>query len=154
MPESPHPTVDPQTRTPTSSLALDPEQDAAAVPDSGPESKASAVAAGDRVPASRSKWFRWRKDGRALIAYLLDSEVHTYAFSVAANAIISFIPFIVLLYTLCGSVFHLTTMVNVVSDMVNYFLPSNQEFVAASLAAAAPHHGVQLLSLVMIVISC
>src|SRR5580692_2867792 len=51
-------------------------------------------------PATQSKWYRWRKDGKALIAYLLDSEVHTFAFSVAANAIISFIPFIVLLYTL------------------------------------------------------
>ena len=57
------------------------------------------------------KWYRWRKDGRALASYLLDSEVHTYAFSVAANAIISFIPFIVLLYTLARSVFRSTTMV-------------------------------------------
>ena len=48
----------------------------------------------------------WRKSGTALIAYLLDSEVHTFAFSVAANAIISFIPFVVLLYTLALSVFH------------------------------------------------
>ena len=48
----------------------------------------------------------WRKSGTALIAYLLDSEVHTFAFSVAANAIISFIPFIVLLYTLVFTVFH------------------------------------------------
>jgi membrane protein len=108
----------------------------------------------DTEPVSRSKWYRWRRDGKALIAYLLDSEVHTYAFSVAANSIISFIPFIVLLYTLSGSVFHSNTMVIVVGDMVHYFLPSNQEFVAASLAAAAPHHGVQLLSLVMILISC
>jgi YihY family inner membrane protein len=108
----------------------------------------------DAEPVSRSKWYRWRRDGKALIAYLLDSEVHTYAFSVAANSIISFIPFIVLLYTLSGSVFHSNTMVIVVGDMVHYFLPSNQEFVAASLAAAAPHHGVQLLSLVMILISC
>ena len=108
----------------------------------------------DVEPVSRSKWYRWRRDGKALIAYLLDSEVHTYAFSVAANAIISFIPFIVLLYTLSRSVFHSNTMVLVVGDMVHYFLPSNQEFVAASLAAAAPRHGVQLLSLVMILISC
>src|ERR1700722_3829491 len=108
----------------------------------------------DVEPVSRSKWYRWRRDGKALIAYLLDSEVHTYAFSVSANAIISFIPFIVLLYTLSGSVFHSNMMVMVVGDMVHYFLPSNQEFVAASLAAAAPHHGVQLLSLVMILISC
>jgi membrane protein/epoxyqueuosine reductase len=113
-----------------------------------------AVAQNDLVPVSRSKWYRWRRDGKALIAYLLDSEVHTFAFSVAANSIISFIPFIVLLYTLSRSVFHSQPMVEVVSDMVHYFLPSNQEFVAASLAAAAPRHGVQALSLVMILISC
>ena len=45
------------------------------------------------------------KDGTALIAYLLDSEVHTFAFSVAANAILSFIPFVILLYTLALSSF-------------------------------------------------
>ncbi len=39
------------------------------------------------VPATESKWYSWRKDGTALVNYLLDSEVHTYAFSVAANAI-------------------------------------------------------------------
>jgi YihY family inner membrane protein len=105
-------------------------------------------------PATKSKWYRWRHDGRALVAYLLDAEVHTFAFSVAANAIISFIPFIVLLYTLSRSVFHSTLMVTVVGDMVHYFLPSNQDFVAASLAATAPRHGVQILSIVMILISC
>ncbi len=71
-----------------------------------------------------SKWYRWRKDGTALIAYLLDSEVHTFAFSVAANAIISFIPFVVLLYTLALSVFHSEAMKGVVDQMVNYYLPS------------------------------
>jgi membrane protein len=110
----------------------------------------------DIEPVSRSKWYRWRRDGKALIAYLLDSEVHTYAFSVAANAIISFIPFIVLLYTLSGSVFHSAAMVNVVSDMVNYFLPSTakQGFLTYNLEAVVPRHGVQFLSLVMILISC
>src|SRR6202789_4722110 len=76
------------------------------------------------APAAQSKWYRWRRDGKALIAYLLDSEVHTFAFSVAANAIISFIPFVVLLYTLALSVFHSEAMKGVVDDMVNYFLPS------------------------------
>jgi uncharacterized BrkB/YihY/UPF0761 family membrane protein len=105
-------------------------------------------------PVTHSKWYRWRKDGTALMAYLLDSEVHTYAFSVAANAIISFIPFIVLLYTLARSVFHSTMMVTVVGDMVHYFLPSNQDFYAKTLLAVAPRHGVQILSLVMILVSC
>jgi uncharacterized BrkB/YihY/UPF0761 family membrane protein len=80
--------------------------------------------------------------------------VHTYAFSVAANAIISFIPFIVLLYTLSRSIFHSAMMVTVVGDMVRYFLPSNQNFFAESLLAAAPRHRVQFLSLVMILVSC
>ena len=127
------------------------------VPDSGTNGEAAMLVAGgqnDVEPASHSKWYRWRRDGKALVAYLLDSEVHTFAFSVAANAILSFIPFIVLLYTLSRSVFHSTMMVSVVGDMVRYFLPSNQEFVAASLAAVAPRHGVQALSLVMILVSC
>ena len=84
----------------------------------------AAAATGPEQPVAQSKWYRWRKSGTALIAYLLDSEVHTFAFSVAANAIISFIPFIVLLYTLALSVFHSQDMVKIVDNIVNYFLPS------------------------------
>lgn len=109
---------------------------------------------GPSPPAAASKWYRWRRDGKALVEYLLDSEVHTFAFSVAANAILSFIPFIVLLYTLARSVFHSPTMVTVIGDMVRYFLPSNQDWVATNLALAAPRHGVQVFSLFMILISC
>ena len=119
------------------------------------EAADSAVATGAAVqPPVTSKWYRWRRGGVALMRYLLDSEVHTYAFSVAANAIISFIPFIVLLYTLSRSVFHSQMMVHVVGEMVHYFLPSNQDWVAASLANAAAREGVQWISLVMILISC
>ncbi len=107
-------------------------------------------------PATRSKWYRWRKDGTALIRYLLDSEVHTFAFSVAANAILSFIPFTVLLYTLSHSVFHSDTMRDVVTDMVNYFLPSvaSKDWIAHGLQGAAAGQGVQFLSLLMILIAC
>jgi YihY family inner membrane protein len=108
-------------------------------------------------PAKRSKWYRWRKDGTSLVNYLLDSEVHTFAFSVAANAILSFIPFIVLLYTLAMSVFHSPSMVRMVSEMVHYFMPSNQDFVARNLdavAIASSQHGVQVFSLIMILVAC
>jgi len=106
------------------------------------------------VPAVQSKWYLWRKDGTALVSYLLDSEVHTFAFSVAANAILSFIPFIVLLYTLAQSVFHSPMMVTVINQMVSYFMPSNQNFVAAKLQQVASHQGVQAFSLVMILVAC
>ena len=107
-------------------------------------------------PVTESKWYRWRKDGRALIAYLMDSEVHTFAFSVAANAILSFIPFFVLLYTLAWSVFHSKVLVGVVSEMVAYFLPTTAKegWIANNLIAVVPSHGVQALSVVMILISC
>jgi membrane protein/epoxyqueuosine reductase len=110
------------------------------------------------LPAKISKWYRWRKDGTALVSYLLDSEVHTFAFSVAANAILSFIPFIVLLYTLADTVFHGSKLMKeVINDMVAYFLPSNQDFIARNLADVATvssRHGVQIFSLVMILIAC
>lgn len=111
------------------------------------------------VPVQLSKWYRLRRSCASLISYLLDSEVHTYAFSVAANAIISFIPFIVLLYTLALSVFHSQAMVEVVNQMVLYYLPSttHQDWMTTNLkdvAILSSRHGVQLLSLVMILISC
>ena len=105
-------------------------------------------------PAVVSKWYQWRKDGTALFAYLLDSEVHTFAFSVAANAILSLIPFIVLLYTLAKAVPGSTTMVAAVNEMVHYFLPSNQDFYTLYLDKVAPGNGVKTLSLLMILISC
>jgi membrane protein len=116
----------------------------------------------DSQPVALSKWYRWRKHGVAIADYLLDAEVHTYAFSVAANAIISFIPLIVLLYTIALSVFHSQEMVNVVNKIVEQFLPTtakqgNQGFLTYSLeavAAMSSRHGVQALSLVMILVSC
>ena len=110
------------------------------------------------VPVEESKWFIWRSNGTALIRYLLDSEVHTFAFSVAANAILSFIPFVLLMYKLTHFVFRSEEMRkmmgDVIFDMVKYFFPSNQEFVAGSLRGIASMHSVTILSLVMILIAC
>lgn len=111
-------------------------------------------------PPQLSKWYRLRQDGTALAKYLLDSEVHTFAFSVAANAILSFIPLVVLLYTLALSVFHSHAMVGVVNDMVDYFLPSvtrQPGWLAANIestAALSSRHGIQAFSLLMILVSC
>ena len=106
------------------------------------------------LPAKQSKWYHWRKDGTALIHYLLDSEVHTFAFSVAANAILSFIPFIVLLYALSQKFFNSEMMVKVVSAMVNLFFPSDQDFLVRNLPLIASHVGMQVFSLIMILVAC
>lgn len=106
---------------------------------------------------AESKWYQLRQNGTALVRYLLDSEVHTYAFSVAANTILSFIPFIVLLYTIAQAVFHSQEMAKVVSDIVTYFMPSmpvDISYFTSRLAQVAPHHKIQFFSLVVILISC
>lgn len=112
------------------------------------------IAPAPAVPVEESKWFIWRSNGTALIRYLLDSEVHTFAFSVAANAILSFIPFVVLLYKLAHSVFHSVAMEKAINEMVWYFFPSNQSFVLKYLYPVAVHQGVQVLSLIMILVAC
>jgi YihY family inner membrane protein len=98
--------------------------------------------------------FEWRRDGKVLLHYLLDSEVHTFAFSVAANAILSFIPFIVMLYTIAHGVLHSQQMMDSIGDFIKYLLPSNQDWVAAHLAAVAPNRGVRVISLLLILVSC
>lgn len=90
----------------------------------------------------------------ALFKYMIQTQVHTYAFSVAANVILSLFPFIVLLLTLSRRVFHSRSMEQVVGEMISTFLPSNQAFVMRNMQLLAhPHHGVQMFSIVMLLIS-
>ncbi|HEX3437691.1 MAG TPA: YihY/virulence factor BrkB family protein, partial [Pseudacidobacterium sp.] len=90
----------------------------------------------------------------SLVRYLAQTEVHTYAFSVAANAILSLFPFIVFMFTLARRVFHSQAMESVIGDMLRYFLPSNQDFVVRNMSLLAnPHGGVQVASIIMLLIS-
>src|SRR3954466_16397839 len=73
----------------------------------------------------------------ALGRYMMKTEVHTYAFSVAAQVILSLFPFIVLLLTLSEKVFHSGKMTDVVGDMISNFLPNHQEFVMRNMKALA-----------------
>src|SRR5438105_11067266 len=71
------------------------------------------------------------------VGYLLHTEVHTFAFSVAANAILSFFPFVLLLMTLVLRVFHSPTMFRVIVELLRDYVPSGQEFVIRNLSALA-----------------
>jgi membrane protein len=90
----------------------------------------------------------------ALARYLGQTEVHTYAFSVAANAILSLFPFIVMMFTVARDVFHSTAMANSISGMLHDLLPSNQDFVVRNMALLVhPRGSVQLASVIMLLIS-
>ncbi len=68
-------------------------------------------------------------------AYLMRTDVHTFAFSVAANAIISFFPFVLVLLTLIRRVFHSRAMNDVVLQLLRSYLPAGQEFVIRNISA-------------------
>lgn len=88
------------------------------------------------------------------LKYLLRTEVHTFAFSVAANAILAFFPFVVLLMTLIRRVFHSKTMYEVVKQLLMDYLPAGQDFVVRNLnALVGAKHRVQLASLVMLLVT-
>jgi membrane protein len=90
----------------------------------------------------------------ALARYMARTEVHTYAFSVAANTILSLFPFIVLLLTLSRNVFHSHSMEEVVGDMMKNLLPVGQDFVMRNMQLLAhPHKHTQLFSVVMLLIT-
>ncbi len=91
---------------------------------------------------------------RSTARYLLRTEVHTFAFSVAANSILSFFPFLLLLMTLIRYVFHSQVMYGIVENLLRDYLPTGQEFVIRNLNAlvGAPHRA-QIFSLAMLLIT-
>ncbi len=88
------------------------------------------------------------------VKYLMRTEVHTFAFSVAANAILSFFPFVVLLLTLIRRVFHSRVMADVVVNLLRDYLPAGQDFVIRNLNAMVnSRQRVQVVSLIILLIT-
>jgi membrane protein len=88
------------------------------------------------------------------VKYLLRTEVHTFAFSVAANAILSFFPFMLLLLTIIRRVLHSRLMYEVVVDLLRDNLPAGQDFVIRNLnALVGARHQAQILSLLILLVT-
>jgi membrane protein len=84
--------------------------------------------------------------------FLTSCEAHTYAYSVAANAILALVPFLVLLITLA----HLTRSwpaEQMIYQMVAAYLPAGAVELKGDLYRLTAHRGVQIFSLVMLAIS-
>ncbi|MGB7585914.1 MAG: YihY/virulence factor BrkB family protein [Terriglobales bacterium] len=86
--------------------------------------------------------------------YLLRTEVHTFAFSVAANAILSFFPFVLLLLTLIRRVFHSRAMYEVIVQLLRDNLPAGQDFVIRNLnALVGARQRAQIFSLLILLVT-
>ena len=108
-------------------------------------------------PASPAVHRRPRRNAGLLLAtvkYLTQTDVHTFAFSVAANAILSFFPFVVLMMTLIRRVFHSDVMYKVVVQLLRDYLPAGQDFVIRNLNSMVnSRQRVQVVSLVILLIT-
>jgi membrane protein len=88
------------------------------------------------------------------VKYLMRTDVHTFAFSVAANAILSFFPFVMLMMTLIRRVFHSRVMYEVVLQLLRDYLPAGQDFVIRNLNSMVnSRQRVQFLSLIILLIT-
>jgi len=88
------------------------------------------------------------------VKYLMRTDVHTFAFSVAANSILSFFPFVVLLMTVIRRVFHSRVMSDVIIDLLRDYLPAGQDFVIRNLNSMVnSRQRVQAASLIILLIT-
>jgi membrane protein len=117
---------------------------------------AAAAAVAESAASLPQREKRRRSSGviASTVKYLLRTDVHTFAFSVAANAILSFFPFVVLLMTLIRRVFHSRVMADVVAELLRDYLPAGQDFVIRNLNAMVnSRQRVQVFSLLILLIT-
>lgn len=132
-------------------MATESPESATGMKPAGSEKLSSELAA---APSRRVEKSGTLQQVIALGHYMARTEVHTYAFSVAAQVILSLFPFIVLLLTLSQKVFHSAKMVDVVGDMMSNFLPNHQEWIMRNMRVLAFSHAkVRMFSVVMLLIT-
>src|SRR5579871_5454606 len=89
------------------------------------------------IQPHRSLWTRWSPSLR----YLLSTEVHVYAFAIAANVLLSFVPFCVMLLVVSRKILDSTAASNAVlamlQDSLPYFDPARPDFISRNIQATA-----------------
>ena len=82
------------------------------------------------------RWFR------PTFRYWMETEVHVYAFSVAANVLLSFFPFLIVIMSLCRYVFHWNAAVDAIyTGLQDYFPDTAGEFIKRNLVATVESRG-------------
>ena len=82
------------------------------------------------------------------LRYWMQTEVHVYAFSIAANVLLSFFPFLIVCVSMGGLVFSPQAVVNALDLALRDFFPSaTSDFMRRNLPAPQP---VELLSMLIL----
>jgi YihY family inner membrane protein len=91
--------------------------------------------------------------GRLVLSlrYLFTTEVHAYAFSIAANAYLAFFPFTLLLLTVCRRWLHWESAYRVIVELLRIHLPAGADSIIRNLTQLAQGRSrLQLISVVML----
>lgn len=107
--------------------------------------------------ASPARPGRWRRT----LSYLISTETHTFAFSIASQALLSFFPFIVLLLSLTRNVLHSRSLYDGLLKLLASYLPvtdstieHTRSFILTNLQAVVEHHEkVQFVSLIILLLT-
>jgi membrane protein len=106
----------------------------------------------DRYSWIRNTAQKFRNQALPTLKYLTRTDVHTFAFSVACNVILSFFPFVLLMLTLCRKTFHSERMFEVIVSMLKDYLPTAPDYIVRNLRAlvAERHKASQIYSIVIL----
>ena len=83
--------------------------------------------------------------------YLFSPEVHVYASSIAANALLTFFPFVLIVLTVCRRWLHWENAFQVTLQLLRANLPTGADFVVRNLLVLVQgHRRLQVMSVAMI----
>ena len=99
-------------------------------------SRGDLVRSPTELAQSRSELFKGIR-GRLVLSlrYLFATEVHAYAFSIAANVYLSFFPFTLLLLTVCRRWLHWEGAYRVILELLRIHLPAGADSIIRNLPA-------------------
>ena len=82
-------------------------------------------------------------DWRLTCRYVLETEVHVYAFSMAANILLSFFPFMIVMISLCRHVLHWPAAEQAIYIALNDFFPDDRfgQFIINNLKVIVAQRG-------------
>ena len=63
------------------------------------------------------------RDWAAIGRYLAEPDTHVYAFSIAANVLLAFYPFLLVMLSICKHVFHSTPVINAIFVAIQDYFP-------------------------------
>jgi uncharacterized BrkB/YihY/UPF0761 family membrane protein len=105
-------------------------------------------------PIAHIRVASWRALGKSLITslrFLMQTEVHVYAFAVAVNILISFYPFLVAMILICRRVFHWQAAIDMIIQTVSGYFPGDFGFnVGAYLRPASWQKNYSWLSVALL----